>query len=82
MRCLGGRDNGRIGNQGEVDARIGDQVGLKLIEIDVERAVKSERGCDGRDDCADGQSTRMERERVRTLGNESVQVLVVWPLDP
>jgi hypothetical protein len=28
---LGGRDNGRIGNEGEVDTGVGDQVGLELV---------------------------------------------------
>jgi hypothetical protein len=46
---LGGRDNGRVGNQREVDSGVRDQVGLELIQIDVEGAVESERGGDGRD---------------------------------
>lgn len=47
---LVGRDDGGVGDQREVDARVGDQVGLELVEIDVEGAVESERGGNGRDD--------------------------------
>lgn len=48
---LGGRDDGGIGDQREVDAGVGDEVGLELVEVDVERAIEAERGSDGRDDC-------------------------------
>ena len=44
---LGGRDNGRIGDEREVDTRVGDQVGLELVQVDVERAVEAERRGDG-----------------------------------
>jgi hypothetical protein len=49
MSGLGGRDDGGIGHQREVDARIWDQVGLELVQIDVQRTVEAERGSDGRD---------------------------------
>ena len=45
---LGGRDDGSIGDQREVDAGVGDQVGLELVQVDVEGAVEAERGSDGR----------------------------------
>lgn len=48
---LGGRDDRGIGDQREVDAGVGDEVGLELVEVDVERAIEAERGGDGRDDC-------------------------------
>jgi hypothetical protein len=48
---LGGRDDGSIGDQREVDAGVGDEVGLELVKVDVERAIEAERGGDGRDDC-------------------------------
>ena len=48
---LGGRDNRSIGDQREVDTRVRDQVGLELVQIDVERAVEAERGSDGGDNC-------------------------------
>jgi len=48
-----------------MDTWVWDQVGLELVEIDVEGTVESEGGGDGRND----------------LGNESVEVLEVWTLD-
>jgi len=47
---LSGRDNGSVRNQGEVDARIWDEIGLELVEINIEGAVETEGGCDGGDD--------------------------------
>lgn len=44
---LGGANDGRIGDEREMDTGVGDQVGLELVEIDVERSVESERGSDG-----------------------------------
>lgn len=40
---LGGRDDGRVGDEREVDTRVRDQVGLELVEIDVERAIETKR---------------------------------------
>lgn len=48
---LGGRDDGRIGDEREVDTRVGNQVGLELVEIDVERTIETERRGDRRDNC-------------------------------
>ena len=36
---LGG-DDGRVGGEGEVDARVGHQVGLELCQVDVQGPVK------------------------------------------
>jgi hypothetical protein len=47
---LGGGDDGSIGDEREMDTRVGDQVGLELVQVDVEGSVESERGGDGRDD--------------------------------
>ena len=47
---LGSRDDGSVGDEREVDTGVGDQVGLELVEIDVEGAVEAERRGDGRDD--------------------------------
>lgn len=47
---LGGGDDRGVGDQREVDTRVGDQVGLELVEIDVEGAVETERSGDGRND--------------------------------
>jgi hypothetical protein len=59
--ALLGRDDGRIGDERVVDAGVGDQVGLELVQIDIESAIESQAGCDGADN----------------LGDEAVQVLVV-----
>lgn len=48
---LGSRNNGGVGDQGEVDSRVGDQVGLELVQVDVQGAVEAKRGGDGRDNC-------------------------------
>ena len=48
-----------------MDPRIWDQVGLELIEVDVEGAVKAKRGCDARDN----------------LGYEPVEICVSWTFD-
>lgn len=41
-------NNWRIGDKGEMDARIWDEIGLEFVEIDVERTIESKRGSDGR----------------------------------
>ena len=46
-------DDGRISHQREVDARIRHQVGLKLVQIHIEGAIKSQRGRDRRYDLTD-----------------------------
>jgi hypothetical protein len=45
---LGGRDNGRVSDEGEVDSGVRNQVGLELVQVDVEGTVESERSSDGR----------------------------------
>ena len=47
------RDDWCIGGQGEVDARVGHQVGLELGQVHVEGAIKAQGGCDGGDNLAD-----------------------------
>ena len=64
VRLLGG-DDGGVGGHGVVDPRVGDQVCLELVEIDVEGAVEAEGGGDGGDD----------------LGDETVEVGVGGPAD-
>ena len=59
------RDERSIGGQGIVDPGVGDQVGLELIEINIESSIKPERGCDRGDD----------------LSNETIEVGVGWPLN-
>ena len=50
VRGLGGGDDGGVGNEREVDTRVGDQVGLELVQVDVEGTVESQGGGDGGDD--------------------------------
>lgn len=49
VRCLCGGDDRSVGNEREVDTGVWDQVGLKLVEIDVEGSIETERGSDGGD---------------------------------
>ena len=65
MVGLGGRNDRGIGGQGIVNTRVGNKVGLELVEIHVESSVKSEAGCDGGD----------------YLGYQPVQVGVGRPLN-
>lgn len=51
VSSLVGRNDGSVSNQGEVNSGVGNQVGLELVEIDVERTIEAERGSDGRDNC-------------------------------
>ena len=61
---LSGDDRG-VCSQREVDTWVGHQVGLELSQINVEGAVKSQRGSDGADN----------------LGDQPVQVGVGWSLN-
>lgn len=65
MSTLGRRDYRGIADQRVVDTRIGDKVGLELVQVDVEGTVEPKRRGDGADD----------------LGDQAVQVLVVRSLD-
>jgi hypothetical protein len=47
---LGSGNDGGVSNEREVDTGVGDQVGLELVQIDVQGAIESERSSDGRDD--------------------------------
>jgi len=47
------RDDWRVGGQGEVDARVGHQVGLELRQVHVEGPVEAQGGRDGGHDLAD-----------------------------
>jgi hypothetical protein len=49
MGCLGCRNNWGISDEREMDTWVWDQVGLELVEINVEGAVESEGSSDGRD---------------------------------
>lgn len=49
MGCLGCGDDWGVGNEREMDTRIWNQVGLELIEINVEGSIETER-CGDRGD--------------------------------
>ena len=53
MRAPGRRYDGSVADKGVVDTRVGDEVGLELVQIDVEGTVEAEGGRDGADDLRD-----------------------------
>ena len=59
MSRLSGRDNGSVADERVVDTGVGNQVGLELVQVDVEGTIESERRGDG----------------ANNLGNEAVKVL-------
>lgn len=60
MGTLGSRHDGSVADKRVVNTGVRDQVGLELVEVDVERAVEAERRSDGADN----------------LSNQAVKVLV------
>jgi hypothetical protein len=65
VAALVGRDDRRETDQGVVDTWVWDKVGLELVEIDVERTIETQAGCD----------------RADNLSDETVQVLEIWARD-
>lgn len=61
MGALLGRDDGGIADERVVDTWVRDQVGLELVQIDVEGTIEAQAGGDGADD----------------LGDQAVEVIVV-----
>lgn len=61
---LGCRNNWGICDEWEVDTWVWDQVGLEFVEINVERTIEAQGSSDRRDN----------------LGDQAVEVLVVWSL--
>ena len=53
MPSLFGRDDRRVGDQREVDARVRHQVRLELGQVDVQGALEAQRGRNGGDHLAD-----------------------------
>jgi hypothetical protein len=51
---LGGGNNWGVGDEREVNTGVRDQIGLELVEIDVEGTIEAERGGDGRDNWTEG----------------------------
>ena len=69
------RDDGRIGDQREVDARIGHQVGLELRQIHIQGTVETKRSGDGGHDLAD------QTVQVGVAGSLDVQVATTDVVD-
>lgn len=65
VRGLFGGDDRRVSNQREVNTGVGDQVGLKFVEINVQGAIETQGSGDGRDN----------------LGDQAVEVLVAGALN-
>ena len=53
MVGLVGGEDGRVGSEREMNPREGNQVGLELIQVDVEGSIESEGSGDGGDDLGD-----------------------------
>merc|ERR1712209_116070 len=65
MVGLLGRDDGGVGDQGEVDPWVGHQVGLELSQVHVQGSVEPQGGSDG----------------GHVLADQPVEVGVGWPLN-
>ena len=48
---FGGRNNGSVSNEREMDTGVRNQVGLELVKVDVEGTIESQRSGDGGDNC-------------------------------
>lgn len=59
------RNDWCVGSQGEVDSRVGYQVGLELCQVHIEGPIKAQGSCDGGDNLAD----------------EAVEVGIGWALN-
>lgn len=51
VRSLSGRDDWRVGDQREVNARVWHQVGLEFVQVDVQGSIETKGSGDGRNDC-------------------------------
>ncbi len=60
MRALVGRDDRCIADQGVMDARIRDQISLKLIQVHIQGSIKA----------------KTRRDRAHDLSNQTVERLV------
>jgi len=71
---LVGRDDRGVGRQQEVNARIGDQVGLELVQVHVERAFESQRAGERGDDLSN-QSVQVSIGRARNVQSTMADVI-------
>ena len=69
MSLLSG-DDGSEGGQGEVDTGEGDQVGLELVQVDVQRTIEAERRGDR------GDNLRDQAVQVREAGLGDVELVL------
>lgn len=82
---LGSRDDWSVGDEREVDTGVRDEVGLELVQIDIEGTVETKRGGDGRNNyiivstTAETLSGKFSGS-YPTLSNQAVKVLVVGTL--
>ena len=73
--CLATTRHGGVCSQGIVDPRIGNQVGLELVEVNIESSFKPKAGGDGGDDLRD------EPVKVGVGGPLHSQVVVAQVVD-
>lgn len=62
--CLCSGDDWCVGNEREVDTWVRNQVGLELVEINVQRTVETEGSGDGGDHCAHCECHPKHREGI------------------
>lgn len=65
MRALLSRHNGCVADERIVDAGIRYEIGLELVQIDVQSTIEAQAGRDGADD----------------LSDQTIEVLIVWTRD-
>jgi hypothetical protein len=53
VAALGGADDWSVRNEWVVDSWVWNQVGLELVQINVQGTIETERAGDGRDDLSD-----------------------------
>ncbi len=68
VSTLGSRNNRSVADERVVNTGVGDQVGLELVEIDVQGTIEAE----GRGDGADNLSNQAVKMLVRRAGNAEV----------
>ena len=83
VSSLSSRDDRRISDQREVDTGIRDQVGLELVQVDVQRTIETKGSSNGRHNCAQvsHQTANTHWNNYRTLSNQAIKVDVVRALE-
>lgn len=59
VSSLGGGDDGRVGDQREVDTGVWHQVGLELVQVDVQGSIETQRSGDRGNNCNRVSNTTM-----------------------